>query len=74
MTEELQQVVRALAGLEQVECIMLAGSMAAGRADAASDYDVYVYTSAPLPLAARQAVLAPLCRQMEWQNQSYNFV
>lgn len=69
MTEELQPVVRALAGLEQVECIMLAGSMAAGRADAASDYDVYVYTSAPLPLAARQAVLAPLCRQMEWQNQ-----
>lgn len=69
ITDELQQLVSALAGLEQVECVMLAGSMAAGRADAASDYDVYVYTSSPLPLAARQRVLAPLCRQMEWQNQ-----
>lgn len=64
-----QALVRDLAQLEAVEAILLAGSRATQMADAKSDYDVYVYVSAELPLAIRQPYIAPHCVYVEWQNQ-----
>jgi hypothetical protein len=63
LPEQPQQLLlaRRLAGLfaelEQVEAVALGGSLAAGTADAASDIDLYVYTRAEVPLAARVEIV-----------------
>ena len=43
--------------LPQVVAVALGGSSASGAADAASDIDLYIYTSAEIPLSAREAVV-----------------
>ncbi|WP_417067408.1 hypothetical protein [Niveibacterium terrae] len=68
MAEALKDLVAALAALPEVEAVMLGGSRAAGCGDARSDYDVYVYLSAPLALDVRRATLAPHLGDMEWDN------
>lgn len=68
MDEALKDLVAALATRPEVEAVMLGGSRAAGRADARSDYDFYVYLSAPLALDVRRATLAPHLGEMEWDN------
>jgi hypothetical protein len=60
--------VAALAGLPAVGAVLLAGSRAAGTADAESDVDVYVYADTPLDAQARRRALAPWCGEMEWDN------
>lgn len=64
----LTAAVAALARLPEVGAVLLAGSHGAGTADAASDFDVYVYGDAPIDASARRAVLAPHCGEMEWDN------
>lgn len=61
-------LVAALAAEPQVDAILLAGSRAAGGADQHSDYDLYVYLNAPLPLARRKALITPHCSVMEFDN------
>lgn len=58
--ELAQQLAAGFAPLPQVQAVALAGSrgQAAGAADPASDIDLYVYTRAEVPLAARQAIVA----------------
>jgi hypothetical protein len=57
----LQQIVAAMADLPGVAAIALGGSTAAGLADDASDFDVYVYYHQPLAVSADRAVrLHPL--------------
>lgn len=43
--------------LPQVVAVALGGSSASGAADAASDIDLYIYTSAEIPLSTREAVV-----------------
>ncbi|MBR2928139.1 MAG: DUF4037 domain-containing protein [Oscillospiraceae bacterium] len=57
-----------LSTLEQVEAIALGGSRATGRADATSDYDVYVYLTDPVPEEERRRILTKYCRYMEIGN------
>jgi hypothetical protein len=64
----LDRAVAALASLPEVGAVMLGGSRASGTADAASDYDVYVYSEAPIGVSARRSVMAPCCGEMEWDN------
>jgi len=52
----LQRIVTAIADLPGVAAITLGGSTAAGFADAASDFDVYVYYHEPLAASADRAV------------------
>lgn len=56
----VQQLVGRFAELPQVEAVTLGGSRASGRADDASDLDVYVHANGVIPLATRQRVVEQL--------------
>lgn len=58
----------ALASLEQVEAVALGGSRAGDRFDAASDYDIYLYCTAPVPREHREAIYAEFCSYVELDN------
>ena len=68
MTVNVHDLFAELAALAQVEAITLGGSRATGRADANSDYDVYVYVTAPIPEQARWEILSKYCSYMEIGN------
>ena len=50
------QIVEALSARQEVHAIALGGSRTAGRADLASDYDIYVFVDGDVPLDARRAL------------------
>lgn len=55
--------------VEEVEAILLAGSRATQTEDEHSDYDVYVYTTAEIPLNKRKELTDRSCSYMELNNQ-----
>lgn len=59
MTDDvlIQKLVGFFSKLPQVEAIALGGSRASGRADAASDIDLYVFTTAEIPLEVRRGIV-----------------
>lgn len=63
-----QKLFKELARLDQVEALVLGGSRAGQNFDQDSDYDVYVYLSAPLDLQMRQSILSNHCSYMEIGN------
>lgn len=64
-----QHLFKELAQLEQVETLALGGSRARQDFDKDSDYDVYVYLSAPLSPDIRKEILSKHCSYMEIGNQ-----
>lgn len=71
-----EEVAAAFAALPQVEAVWLGGSHASGRADDTSDLDLYVYTSAELPVAVRSDVIEPRASVAEvgydfWEVEDY---
>ena len=64
----VERLFAALAEWEQVEAIALGGSRAGKNADEASDYDVYLYCTAPIGEAQRRALLTGFCSYMEIGN------
>ncbi len=64
-----QHLFKELAQLEQVEALALGGSRAGQDFDKDSDYDVYVYLSAPLSPDIRKEILSKHCSYMEIGNQ-----
>lgn len=63
-----RRIIDGLSTLPQVEALLLGGSRATGAADDTSDYDIYVYTSEPIPLETRRALLDGYCSYMEYDN------
>ena len=49
----VERLFEELAGLEAVEAIALGGSRAGSHYDEKSDYDVYLYVTAPVPEAPK---------------------
>ena len=68
MGVNVNELFEDLSRFPQVEAIALGGSRATGRNDAASDYDVYVYTTGPIDDGERRQVLEKYCRYMEIGN------
>ena len=68
MTVNVDALFEELSRLPQVEAIALGGSRATGRNDEKSDYDVYVYLTAPLEEAYRRIILSKYCSYMEIGN------
>jgi len=68
MHVDVNLLFRAFSSLPQVEASALGGSRATGRADATSDYDVYVYLTGSIGEAERTKLLVPYCRYMEIEN------
>lgn len=74
MYEEIKKLVEDFKELPQVEAFAVGGSRATGKADAKSDYDMYLYVTNPVGLDAREAILRKYCGAMEignhyWENE-----
>lgn len=64
----IDQLFRQLSSLPQVEAIALGGSRATSHFDEKSDYDIYLYCTAPLSEGQRRAVLDKYCSYVEYSN------
>lgn len=64
----LMEMFKTLSNLEEVEAIAIGGSRAVGKADAKSDYDIYVYLSGEISPKKRKEVLKEYCDDMEINN------
>lgn len=61
-------LISELAALDGVEAIALGGSRAGDRFDEKSDYDVYLYCTAPVDEQVRRKILSKYCRVIEIGN------
>ncbi len=68
MNKTIQKIADKLAQLEEVECVMLAGSQTDGTVDDESDYDLYVYTNKELSVERRKEVLDEFLIYCEYNN------
>ena len=70
----VEELFEAMHAWPEVEAIALGGSRATGNADEKSDYDVYLYVTAPVPTQRREKLLSDYCSRMEidnnfWENE-----
>lgn len=65
----VQTIVKRFSPLPQVRALALAGSQATARADARSDFDVYVFIDAAVPVALRTELAREFAERMEIDNQ-----
>lgn len=63
-----EKIFQEFSKLEEVEAIALGGSRAGNNYDEKSDYDVYIYTDAPISEDKRKNILAASCKYMELGN------
>lgn len=73
MMELTDQLFRELCALDQVEALALGGSRAGAHFDASSDYDVYLYCTAPIPEEVRRDILSRYCGRMEIGNHFWEY-
>lgn len=64
----IQDIFNEYAKFPQVRSIAVGGSRAVKRNDAYSDYDVYVYSTEPIPLEERRRILENHCSSMVLDN------
>ena len=69
----VEQLFQELAALPQVEAIALGGSRAGEIFDDKSDYDVYLYCTAPVPEEIRRSILETYCSYMEIGNHFWEY-
>ena len=64
----VNKLFEALQELPEIEAIALGGSRAGEDFDEKSDYDVYLYTTAPIDENVRRELLSQFCSYMEIGN------
>lgn len=64
----INELFRELTNLTQVEAIALGGSRAGAHFDEKSDYDIYLYCTAPVPEESRRAILDRYASYVEYGN------
>ena len=64
----VNELFRELSTLPQIEAIALGGSRAGSHFDECSDYDVYLYCTAPISPDTRRKILEKYCSYMEIDN------
>ena len=69
----VEELFRELSALPQVEAIALGGSRAGEVYDEASDYDVYLYCTGPVPEETRRAILSRYCVLTELGNHFWEY-
>ena len=69
----IDKLFEKLSELEQVEAIALGGSRSGENYDEKSDYDVYVYITAPIDEENRRTLLADYCKYMEIGNHYWEY-
>lgn len=65
----INDLFNALSDLPQVEAIALGGSRAGSHFDENSDYDIYLYCTAPVSEEQRRSILNKYCSYVEYGNQ-----
>ena len=73
MSNNINELFDALCAFNQVEAIALGGSRAGEVYDEESDYDVYLYCTAPVPEAARKTLLGKFCSRIEIGNSFWEY-
>lgn len=69
----INNIFKELTELEQVEAIALGGSRSGDNYDDKSDYDVYVYITAPIGEEIRKKILNKYCSYMEIGNHYWEY-
>ncbi len=64
----IEQLFQDLSRLPQVEAIALGGSRAGNHFDETSDYDIYLYCTAPISEEIRREILSKYCSYVEYGN------
>lgn len=64
----INELFQSIAALPQVEAIALGGSRAGIHFDEKSDYDIYLYCTAPIPEETRREILSKYCSYVEYGN------
>jgi len=64
----IEKLLEEFSALPQIEAAALGGSRAGERFDAASDYDIYLYCTAPVDERTRRTILEKYCSHMEIGN------
>ncbi len=64
----IEKLFKELIQLPQIEAIALGGSRAGKSFDEKSDYDVYLYTTAPVDKEVRREIISKYCDYMELGN------
>lgn len=65
----INRLFHELSALPQVEAIALGGSRAGTHFDEKSDYDIYLYCTAPITEQQRRSILDKYCTYVEYGNQ-----
>ena len=66
-----RKTAAAFSALPSVEAVALGGSQVAGPVDADSDIDLYVHTTAAIPLGDREVIIAKLGAVRPELNQTF---
>lgn len=71
-----QAIAAEFAELDQVEAVVLGGSVGAGRGDSLSDIDLYIFCRDAVPVAARAQIIEHRASRMEldnpfWETEDY---
>lgn len=69
----IQQLFDAFSALPEVEAISLGGSRAGNHYDEKSDYDIYLYCTAPISEDIRRGILEKFCSYMEIGNHFWEY-
>lgn len=69
----VDRLFQELCALPQTEALALGGSRAGESFDASSDYDVYLYCTAPVPAETRREILSKYCCILELGNQFWEY-
>ena len=64
----INDLIKELSNLEEIEAIAIGGSRATGNSDPKSDYDVYLYCTGPINEEVRRNILSKYCSYMEISN------
>lgn len=64
----INDLIKDLSNLEEIEAIAIGGSRATGNSDPKSDYDVYLYCTGPINEEVRRNILSKYCSYMEISN------
>lgn len=73
MDQLAEELLENLATLPEVEAVALGGSRASADCDEKSDYDVYLYCTAPVSEEVRRGLLARYCGYMEIGNHFWEY-
>ncbi len=73
MNDNINKLFDGLSSFPEIEAIALGGSRAGEVYDEKSDYDVYLYCTAPVPDDARRTLLERFCNRIEMGNSFWEY-